>query len=523
MLVAINSVVAGDPGGIILPGLAASLSGLDEDAATVSAPRLAAQLARFGVASPQVLLNVDAADGGPDFPPGHPLLSEPDFGDTVAFFYVTLGGSLSAHLSAQQEALLGCGPFYHTSCDLDGIDLMNAEASALFQSFPGFDGTFGDWDTTDASVAQPGTTGFHGGPTCTRFERGKLFIIPGCRGPGDPGYDPHVDGSVANLVQPFTKQRFRSEMAAVSWNALMGLVAFSATPEIAITSFDVNDVLRSDGCSFRKPQLCSNIQSFFNVTGLRRNDMRAGGNGSFGRRDFVWSGGRDLALRYQKLNVLGFSMDFAEDLTKSNWGVEFTWEDHVFEGNNDAFLGYTPVNRYNLTVSVDRPTFVNFLNANRTFFINSQWFFQYIEGHTRAFTNNGPLNVLAVVTANTGYFEDRLQAAITLVYDFGSNSAAGIPQVTYRYSSNFSATVGVAFFGGREEPRPMSLYPTVLANRTGHGANNDFVRERPLGGARPGRDLPQDPLYVLSPPSGRSPCPVVRSLSPSRSASCSPC
>ena len=211
------------------------------------------------------------------------------------------------------------------------------------------------------------------------------------------------------------------------------------------------------------------------MTGLRRNDMRAGGNGSFGRRDFVWSGGRDLALRYQKLNVLGFSMDFAEDLTKSNWGVEFTWEDHVFEGNNDAFLGYTPVNRYNLTVSVDRPTFVNFLNANRTFFINSQWFFQYIEGHTRAFTNNGPLNVLAVVTANTGYFEDRLQAAITLVYDFGSNSAAGIPQVTYRYSSNFSATVGVAFFGGREEPRPMSLYPTVLANRTGHGANNDFV------------------------------------------------
>ena len=61
--------------------------------------------------------------------------------------------------------------------------------------------------------------------------------------------------------------------------------------------------------------------------------------------------------------------------------------------------------------------------------------------------------MLAVLTINTGYFEDRLQPALTLVYDFGSNSAAVIPQVTYRYSSNFSATVGLAFFEGREEPR----------------------------------------------------------------------
>ena len=40
-------------------------------------------------------------------------------------------GSLSGRLTDWQEALLGCGPFYHTSCDLDGLDLLNAEASAL--------------------------------------------------------------------------------------------------------------------------------------------------------------------------------------------------------------------------------------------------------------------------------------------------------------------------------------------------------------------------------------------------------
>jgi hypothetical protein len=189
----------------------------------------------------------------------------------------------------------------------------------------------------------------------------------------------------------------------------------------------------------------------------------------------VWAGGRDLVLRYQKLNVLGFSMDFAEDVTKSNWGVEFTWEDDVFEGDNDAFLGYSPVNRYNLTVSVDRPTFINFLNANRTFFINTQWFFQYIEGYGRAFTNNGPLNVLAVLTINTGYFDDRLQPALTIVYDFGSSSSAAIPQVTYRYTSDFSVTFGMAFFQGREEPRTMAIVPTVLSNRVGRHAYKDFA------------------------------------------------
>jgi hypothetical protein len=475
VVVALDSVLAGDPSGLILPGLAASLAGLNEDQATVSAPRQARQLAKYGIATPTVVLNVDPADGGVDFPPGNPLLKESDFGNTVAFFYVTAGGSLSAHLTDAQEALLGCGPFYHTSCDLDGIDLMNAEASALFQSFPGFEGTTGNWDTTDKSVAQPGTVGFHGGPVCSRYQNGKLYMLPGCRGPGDHGYDPKMDGTVTNLLQPFTKQQFRSEMAALSWNMLMGFVAFSAGPKIDISTFDVNNVLRKDGCSFAKPQFCTNVQSLFEVSGNQRNDILAGGNGQFGRRDFVWAGGRDLVLRYQKVNVLGFSTDFAEDITKSNWGVEFTWENDPFLGDNDAYLGYTPADTYNLTISVDRPTFVNFLNANRTFFINTQWFIQYIAGYQSSFTDNGPLNVLAVLSIMTGYFDDRLEPGLTMVYDFNSGSGAVIPQVTYKYTSNFSATFGISVFAGREQPRVMALYPTVVANRAGRNAYNDFV------------------------------------------------
>jgi hypothetical protein len=76
---------------------------------------------------------------------------------------------------------------------------------------------------------------------------------------------------------------------------------------------------------------------------------------------------------------------------------------------------------------------------------------------------------------NTGYFDDRLQPNLTLVYDFNSNSGAAIPQVTYRFTSDFSATFGLAVFTGREEPRPMALYQTSLGSRAGRHAYDDFV------------------------------------------------
>jgi hypothetical protein len=264
-------------------------------------------------------------------------------------------------------------------------------------------------------------------------------------------------------------------MAGLSWNALMGLVSFSAAPESAIDVFDVNDVFRTDGCSFAKPQFCSVLQSLFQVSGVRRNEIRAGGTPRFGRRDFVWQGGRDLVLRYQKTNVFGLSADFAEDVTKSNWGFEFTWESGAYLGDHNEFSGLSEVDLYNLTVSVDRPTFVNFLNANRTFFINTQWFFQYVSGYREGFTSNGPFNVLAVLAINTGYWDDRLLPSTTFVYDFPSNSGATILQLQYRYSAVFSVTVGLAAFMGREQTRPMALNGNSLSNRTARGAYNAYV------------------------------------------------
>ncbi len=459
-----------------------------------------------GVPVPGLALNVDDCDGflsdcedrlamglGPNGP-----LASTIFGNT--------GPTLNGVLTSQQQALLGCGEFYGTNCELHGIDLLNTEASVVMQSLLGIEGTpvarsleeyfaigpFGDEDTFRGQpFAQPGTLGFQGGPVCTRFERNQPFILPGCRGPGpdlvegteddDPGYSRLVDGSVGGLLHPLTGQQFKSEMAALSFNAIMALVALSTPdatdgdPTPTIAEFDSTNPLRHDGCSFAVPHLCVNVGAFDTITGVQRNSVRAAGNGRFGRRDFLWHGGEDLVLRYQKRNVLGLSADFAEDTTKTNWGIEFTWIPGLPTGNNDEIDANSETNQFNLTVAIDRPTFVNFLNPNRTFFITTQWFLQYLDGYRGGMPSTGPYNVLAILNISSGYFQDRLIPDVTFVYDVQSDSGAVLTSIDYRFTENFSTGVGIAAFMGRFQEQTTPITPVSLDNRVGKGAYKAHV------------------------------------------------
>jgi hypothetical protein len=494
----------------------------------------------FNVAVPTVRLNADPGDN----PTGLPVNSNP-------VFSAQGGPHINDVLTDEQMALLGCGPFYQTNCEIDGVDLLNTEASALLQSLLGIEGTpvagLGDLGpdgipntaddvtpmTTNPFVAQPGTFSFRtfvagtdvGAvlPACTRGIDGQLLIVPGCRGPGpdyvagtaddDPGYNVLADGTPTGLIpffdpaSPFFQgqtssldMRFVSEFAGLSWNAVMALVALSSPPEtvtledgtvistdqngdgrpdsqfIAQDQFDPNQPFRSDGCSFAVPGACGNVAALGGVMGVTRNTVLAGGTSRFGRRDFIWHGGQEVVLRYEKRNVLGWSLDFAEDVTKTNWGVEFTWIEGLPTADADAFDGISKTNQYNLTIAVDRPTFVNFLNQNRTFFVTTQWFMRYTDNYVKSMPAAGPWSTLAILNVSTGYFQDRLLPAVTFVYDLRSNSAAVLPQVQYRFTENFSATFGLAAFSGRWEERTPALTPVSLGNRVGEGSYKAHVQ-----------------------------------------------
>jgi len=429
--------------------------------------------------------------------------------------------SLTNSLTPQQQALLGCGPFYHDVCDAHlgglvggtnvpgGIDLLNMEASVVAQSFVGFEGTHPGWFTNNPNLIQPGTNGFIGGPVGTRFIPGipgGLLTLPGACGPPAPGYvcagrayNPATDGTTnpaligfgANAFgykpvgQPFTGQKFNSVMAAFSWNLEMILVTqsnglTSQSGIAAINPFMAWDhqpfsSASTNRCSYIRPELCSSVASFMTVTGTLRNTIDAGGNGLFGRRDFVWDAGGEVNLQYQKRNVLGFSMDFAEDVTKSNWGVEFGWEQHLPFADNNQLNNLSKSDDLELSVSVDRPTFINFLNQNRTFFFNSQFFVSYLTSYHTSFTMPGPWGVLGTFTISTGYFQDRLLPSLTFVYDVFSNSGAALPELQYRFTENFSFTLGIEQFLGRYRGQTMALNPIATPGQnTGGDAYKTF-------------------------------------------------
>jgi hypothetical protein len=444
-------------------------------------PKIATALAlRFG--SPNVLvgLNVDGGEvgGGPP-------------------------GGLNNTLSPEQQALLGCGPFYQIDCDRNGIDLVNAEASVLLQSFPWFEGTGFDtsWDTFDATLPQPGTVDaliqgvgadmpatqgsgrakfgiaagdLSTGAVGTRHEDvdgdgvKDLVMLPGSR--YDPGvvpfgesavvdglittgpspYDVAQDGTATGDLHPFTGQQFSSEMAVVSWNFLMlgtGLGASDGTASRGVLDRDQPFALGR--CSYRQPQYCSLVAALAAAARNTHSSVRAGGNGEFGRRNFLWATGGDVALRYEKRNIIGLSMDFAEDATKSSWGIEFTHVNDTLTADNTSMDGLREVDEYNLTLSVDRPTFINFLNANRTFFLNSQLFVSYVQGYEKEMLRDGPWTALILLSANTGYFQDRFLVSAAGVYDFTSQSMAFLPSLQYRFTENFSLTIGAAALAGK--------------------------------------------------------------------------
>jgi len=251
--------------------------------------------------------------------------------------------------------------------------------------------------------------------------------------------------------------------------------------------------LRTDGCSYAAPQFCSNLQAIYTIAHTTRKSVRAGGTGDFGRTDFDWHQGGVGVLKYEKRNVAGISMDFAEDHTKSNWSFESTWIQGVQYEDNDEIDRLRKADQFNLTVSIDRPTFVNFLNSGRTFFFNAQIFMQWIAGYHESFTQPGPWNVLGTFHIDTGYFKDRLLPGITFVWDFQSESGAILPELQYRFTPNLSTTLTLGVFSGRwQSHKPPLASIADFPYRAGERQGSDWSEQ----GLSPVRDNDEIALRV---------------------------
>jgi hypothetical protein len=219
-------------------------------------------------------------------------------------FLTNSAATLNGVLTPQQQAQLGCGEFHGTNCELDGLFLLTAEASAWLECFD----ADRERDYGNTSVPQPCTVGFHApDPICARDVEGEIVVLPGCRGDDDPAHDAYVDGSADGLVQPLSGQPFASELAAVSFNTLMMFVALSTPSDPlhpAADEFDPVDPQRLDGCSFRRPQLCFGVRNLLALVATEADDDPSGPP----RRRWRWETGADHAIT----SATGSLADFAD-------------------------------------------------------------------------------------------------------------------------------------------------------------------------------------------------------------------
>jgi hypothetical protein len=284
-----------------------------------------------------------------------------------------------------------------------------------------------------------------------------------------------------------TAQLFQNELAAFSYNFL----AFLAISSCDLRSKDLDGKTHQDAgalaadpecflptapyqpgrCSLATPQLCMNVKNFLAAVGVTRNTVRAAGNERFGRRTFIWHSGGEVVLRYDRHNVLGFATDFAEDHTQTSWGFEFTWIEGVPYADADVPDGIAKTDELNFAVSVDRPTFVRFVNPDRAVLFNTQWFVNYLPDWHDGYTVNGPANVFFTFAVSTGYYQDRLIPQLLTVYEFGSRSGGLVPSLEYRFTDSLSMTVGMLYFFGRTELSDMAVQEvSPVINRAGPNA-----------------------------------------------------
>ncbi|HTO53719.1 MAG TPA: hypothetical protein VMR50_10050 [Myxococcota bacterium] len=217
----------------------------------------------------------------------------------------------------------------------------------------------------------------------------------------------------------------------------------------------------------RSPVFCRSVAGILGATTQTLPVKKAGGDGRFGRRDFLWQGGREVDLRYQKRNVFGFGLDFAEDVSKTSWGIEFSWMARKLLPNSTTYSGLSQSDEMVLSVSVDRPTFFNFLNPNRSFFLNFQAFVRYLPNFQGGSRNNdgnfayaaGPFSTQMVLTFFTGYFQDRLAPRVSLVYWPMETQYAALTGLSYRWNDAFSTSIGYTSFFGHVHNQQGAYFP----------------------------------------------------------------
>lgn len=163
--------------------------------------------------------------------------------------------------------------------------------------------------------------------------------------------------------------------------------------------------------------------------------------------------GGAVSVIYEKVNTTGLAVDYFEPRSGIVFRVEssYTWDEPVQNQRRPDWLDHSDVMRF--SIGMDRPTFIKFLNPNRTFFLSTQIFNTTYLDHEgdgdEGFVTPRD-NWILTLFAQTHYLRDQVIPQAFFVWEAQTGSFVSGASVEWLITNRWSAEVGTnVIWGGR--------------------------------------------------------------------------
>jgi hypothetical protein len=154
-------------------------------------------------------------------------------------------------------------------------------------------------------------------------------------------------------------------------------------------------------------------------------------------------------IHFPRVNLVGASADLYVEAMKSSIRIEVahTTGEEFPNTLRPELFSESDVLRW--VIGIDRPTFIRFLNPNRSFLFSLQLFGQHLLDHELITTPAGKAgmpdwddNIFATLLIQGGYFSDRLTPTLLTAYDSKAHALVVGPSISWLFSDHWDIVLG---------------------------------------------------------------------------------
>jgi hypothetical protein len=157
-------------------------------------------------------------------------------------------------------------------------------------------------------------------------------------------------------------------------------------------------------------------------------------------------------MHFPRVNLLGGSVDLQWEAAKAAVRVEAAVTSGEEFANTLRPELYSKNRVFRSVIGIDRPTFVPFINPNRTTLFSAQLFYQHIFGHELQQGQFGPVgmpdwkdNVIGTLLIKAFLAGDRVSPQLLTAYDVRSRALVTSPQIDWLVTNKLKLSFGGNF------------------------------------------------------------------------------